>query len=109
METLGLEKEVRYPLTVNAIRTNPRSTEQEAHDDALTRGQEDAATSCELLRFSANVLSAAAEPRHWKCTDDRQGFACGFDGEIVCRVRERISSDQERCHDEAKPGREPPE
>ena len=97
VETLGPEQEIRYPLTINANRLDLRPTEAEARNDAVTRGNSDAATSCALLRFSGNVLSAAAEPHRWKCMEDSHRFTCGFDGQIVCRVRERIPTEEERC------------
>jgi hypothetical protein len=101
IETLGAERDVRYPLTVNANRTRLQTSERDARTDAVARGNQDAATSCALLASSAKVLSAATEPRDWRCVEDGHRFACGFDGEIVCRVRDRIASDEERCGEAA--------
>jgi hypothetical protein len=74
--------------------------EAEARRDAVERGNLDAATTCAPQRRVADLLSAAAEPRVWRCAPRDGGFACGFDGEIVCRVRDRIRADEERCQDE---------
>jgi hypothetical protein len=75
-------------------------TEADARRDAVERGNLDAATTCAPQRMVADLLSAAAEPRAWRCVPRDGGFACGFDGEIVCRVRDRIRSEQERCRDD---------
>jgi len=96
-ENLGLEKDVRYPLTINANRADLRSSEVEARNDAVMRGNRDAATSCALLGAASKVLSSVAEPHDWKCVEDGHRFACGFDGEVVCRVQDRILSNEERC------------
>jgi len=100
VETLGPDRAVRYAWTVNPNRARPLPTTDEARSDALTRGNQDAATTCKALAMKAQLLSALAEPHDWKCTELDRGFACGFDGEIVCHVRDRIESDRERCHDE---------
>ncbi|HEX7942082.1 MAG TPA: hypothetical protein VF488_09770, partial [Gemmatimonadaceae bacterium] len=97
VETLGPEKAVRYPLTINANRADLRSSEAEARDDALVRGNRDAATACALLDAASKVLSSVAEPRDWKCVEDGHRFTCGFDGAIVCHVRDRSVSDEEHC------------
>lgn len=97
VERLGPAREVRYPLTVNANRTDLRSSPGEAHDDAVMRGHRDAATSCALLDAASQVLSSAAQPTDWKCIEDGHRYTCGFDGAIVCRVRDRIVSNEERC------------
>jgi len=102
-EVLGPAQELRYPLTINANRLDLRATEAEARDDAMTRGHTDAATGCALLRYAGPVLSAAVDPHIWKCIEDNHRFTCGFDGQIVCRVRERMATDDEHCHDEASP------
>lgn len=94
VEALGPEKDVRYPLTINANRTDLRSSEAEARDDAVMRGNRDAATSCALLDAASKVLSSVAEPRDWKCVEDGHRFTCG---EIVCHVRDRSVSNEERC------------
>ena len=105
-ETLGAERDVRHPLTVNANRTRLQASERDARADAVARGNQDAATSCALLASSSNVITAVAVPRDWRCTEDSHQFTCGFDGEIVCRVRDRIATDEERCGDAAEaPGR----
>jgi hypothetical protein len=67
---------------------------------AVERGNLDAASTCAPQRRVADLLSAVAEPRAWRCAPRDGGVACGFDGEIVCRVRDRIRGEQERCRDE---------
>ncbi|HEX3475848.1 MAG TPA: CHAT domain-containing protein [Kofleriaceae bacterium] len=98
VETRGSEKEVRFTLAVSQDRALP--TEADARRDAVERGNLDAATTCAPQRRVADLLSAAAEPRGWRCEPRDGGVACGFDGEIVCRVRDRIRSERERCRDE---------
>ncbi len=102
VETLGPERDVRFVLAVSPIPANALLTEDAARRDALTRGNRDAATTCEPLRRNARLLSAVAEPHDWKRAEQDHGFACGFDGEIVCRVRDVIEFDHERCHDKAE-------
>jgi hypothetical protein len=75
-------------------------TEADARRDAVERGNLDAATPCAPQRMVADLQSAVAEPRAWRCAPRDGGFVCGFDGEIVCRVRDRIRAEQERCRDE---------
>jgi hypothetical protein len=106
VETLGSEREIRYPL--NEIRMEHLATEQEARDDAQRRANKRAASECESLHHTSMILSTAAEVQYWKCTPLDGRFACGVQGEIVCRFRERIPSDQERCRDDGNPGRELP-
>jgi hypothetical protein len=102
VETLGPERDVRFVLAVSPIPTRPLLTLDDAQRDAVTRGNRDAATDCEPQRRNARLLSAVAEPHEWNCPPQDHGFACGFDGEIVCRVRDLIESDDEHCHDKAK-------
>ena len=86
IQTLGPERDAPYPLTV--IRMSSWPTEQEARDDALARGNEDAVTMCESLRYVADVVSASVEPvapGDWKCTEADHRFACAFTGTVVCR------------------------
>jgi hypothetical protein len=97
VETLRPEKAVRYPLTINANRADLRSSEAEARHDAVVRGNRDAATTCALLDAASQVLSSVAEPRDWKCVENGHRFSCGFDGEIICHVRDRSVSNEERC------------
>jgi hypothetical protein len=94
-ETLGPERDVRYMLTVNPKR--PLPTEVAARRDAQERGNQDAGTMCKPGENASFVqlLASWAESSHWKCDEGAGGFTCGFDGEIVCRVRNRISA--ERC------------
>ncbi len=75
-------------------------TEADARRDAVERGNQDAATTCAPQRMVGDLRSAVAEPCDWKCKSRDGGFVCGFDGEIVCRVRDRIRGEQERCRDE---------
>jgi hypothetical protein len=99
-QTLGPERDAPHPLTV--IRTSGWPTEQVARDDALARGRRDAAAICEPFRYAADVVSASVEPvapSDWKCTETDHRFACGFVGKAVCRIRDHIVSDQERCRD----------
>lgn len=100
LRTLGPERDAPHPLTV--IRMTGWPTEQAARDDALARGRRDAAAMCEPFRYAADVVSASVEPvapSAWKCTETDHRFACGFVGRAVCRVRDHIVSDQERCRD----------
>ena len=94
-ETLGPERDVRNTLTVNPRRALP--TAAAARQDALERGETDAATLCRSREADPTVqlLGERVEPRHWSCGEGGGGFRCGFDGEIVCRVRNRLRS--ERC------------
>lgn len=100
VQTLGPQRDAPYPLT--EIRMSSWPTEQEARDDALARGHETAATTCESLRYAADVVSASiapVAPGDWKCTETDHRFACGFVGKVVCRVRDHIVSDEERCRE----------
>jgi hypothetical protein len=99
VETPGPDKEWRYPLTVSANRTRLQATDPAARCDAMTRGQQDADTTCKLLGSSMTIEAALAEPRDWRCFGGHHGFTCGFDGEIVCRGHDRIFSDEERCNE----------
>ena len=97
-ETRGPEKDVRFTLTVSQGGALP--TEADARRDAVERGNRDAATTCAPQRMVADLRSAVAEARTWRCAPRDGGVVCGFDGEIVCRVRDRIRADQERCRGE---------
>ncbi|HEX7940608.1 MAG TPA: hypothetical protein VF488_02320 [Gemmatimonadaceae bacterium] len=94
------ERDAPYPLTV--IRMSSWPTEQEARDDALARGNQDAATACGSFRYTSDVVSASVEPvapGNWKCTETDHRIACGFVGKVVCRVRDHLVSQQERCRE----------
>jgi len=98
VETLGPERSHRYRWRVNPTYARFLRTEDEARRNALERGYQDAATTCESLASKALLLlSAQAEPHEWRCTQDEHGFACGFDGDIVCRLQDRIEFDREHC------------
>jgi hypothetical protein len=88
---------------LTVIRMASWPTEQAARDDALARGHEDAVTTCKSLQSAADVVLPSVEPvppGDWKCTEmTGRRFACGFIGKIVCRVRDHIVSDQERCRE----------
>ncbi len=94
-ETLGPELDKRYFLPVNPRRSLP--TEKAARSDALRRGDQDAAAMCKPLAGThlVQLVDSWADPHDWKCDERTDGFTCGFDGDIVCRVRNRIRS--ERC------------
>lgn len=93
--TLGPERDERHTWLVNPRRSLP--TEEAARSDARRRGDQDAATNCKSLATGnfIQLLKAWVEPHDWKCDARTDGFTCGFDGQIVCRVRDRIRS--ERC------------
>lgn len=93
----ALDKSIRYPLTVNPTRARPLPTEEDARRDAVTRGNRDAANTCAPLRLKADLVWALVEAHEWNCTELAHGFACGFDGEIVCRVRDRTDSQKPIC------------
>jgi len=98
-ETLGPARDVRLPLTVP--RGDPSPTEEAAHRDAESRGNRDAADACgpyKTYTTKFELVTVIAEPREWNCLKAEHGFACGFHGEAVCRIRDRIQTDHERCH-----------
>lgn len=78
---------------------DPLPTEEAARRDALERGARDAASTCERFRRSATLTAATSQPRTWSCPPREGGFACGYQGDLVCEIRERIWS--ERCIDAA--------
>lgn len=97
VESLGPEKDVPYPWIVNPLRAHPLPTEDSARREAVDRGNEDARTNCKVHRRTGDLLSAQVEPHKWTCIKLDDGFTCGFEGDVVCRVRDRIQSDDERC------------
>jgi len=99
VETLGPARDVRLSLTVS--RGDPLPAEEAAHRDAESRGNRDAADACgpyKTYTTKFELLTVTAEPREWSCLEAEHGFACGFHGEAVCRIRDRIQIDHERCH-----------
>ncbi len=102
VETLAPERAARFPLTVTPIRSKPLATEQEARRDAIERGQPDADNMCAPLGLKGELQGTAVEARVWRCEQVHgsiAGWACGFDGDIVCRVRDRVVTREERCLD----------
>jgi len=99
VETLGPQREQRYPLTVAANHSRLQATEADARDDAVQRGRKDADTTCKLLASSMKIGSAVAEPREWRCVEDGHRFTCSFDGEIICRGQDLIASNEEHCNE----------
>jgi hypothetical protein len=97
VERWGSEKDIPYRWTVNVLRAHPLPTEDAARRNAVERGNEDAKDHCRAHRRTGDLLSAHAEPHSWMCIKLGDGFTCGFDGDIVCHVRDRILTDDERC------------
>jgi len=100
VEALGPERTTRYGWIVDRDYMRLFATEQAAHDDALRRGRAEAARYCEPLATNhyIDILSTSIEPEEWKCIDKDHQFTCGFRGTIVCSIRDRIYSLEERCH-----------
>lgn len=96
VEARGQDKVFRYRWRVNR-HERPFPTEDEARRDALTRGKEDADISCASLGMKDRLRSTSVEAHQWTCTEYNKRFACGFDGEIICRVQQQILSARERC------------
>jgi hypothetical protein len=94
-ETLGAAREDRYRLVINPKRSLP--SEEEARRDAQRRGEEDAAAMCnpQVGRDVLHLVAARVEPSEWKCAEgtEPRGVKCGFEGWIVCRVRDRDQSE----------------
>jgi hypothetical protein len=101
VETPGPTDERRYAQwRVNPGPTRAFSTEDQARGDALRRGNDDAHEVCAALGVTDSLLSASVEPRTWECAEHEQGWACGFWGDLVCRLQRRVLTSEERC-DEA--------
>jgi hypothetical protein len=98
VERLDPPREVRHRLTVNPRREASLASEVAARDDAKARGQADAEVTCQVYRRGGELLSAETSPMQWKCFEVTGGFACGFDGDIVCRVRDRVETEVEHCN-----------
>lgn len=100
VKELGPERDTRpFKWTVNPKRLSPLPTEDDARKDALSRGNEDAAETCGSMPLKGELLSSRVEPKRWNCVPVEDGFTCGFDGAIVCRVRDLIVSYREQCSD----------
>lgn len=82
---------------VNPVRARPFPTEDGARDDALARGHQDAVRICPSIG-NVELLSVSVEPHDWKCSKQDRGFACGFDGTVVCRVQYRTQVEREHCN-----------
>ena len=96
--TLGPEKTIRERWPVNPRRAHPLPSEDAARQDATDRGNDDARGYCADYQRTGEVISAQVEPRTWECLPLEDGVTCGFEGDIVCRVRDRIRSDDDICH-----------
>jgi hypothetical protein len=87
----------RLPMTVRQS-LDPLATESAARADALTRGAEEARLVC--AGFNAGefrLVSSSAGARSWRCAARGGGAVCGFDGEAVCEVEQRVLSEREVC------------
>jgi hypothetical protein len=98
VEALGSPQDIKYPWTVNQRRANPLPSEEEARGDALVRGNEDAKAHCEVQWRTRDLLSTSCVPDKWTCSKLDDGVACGFEGHIICRARDRILVDDDICH-----------
>lgn len=96
---LEAPREVRYRLTVSPLREAPQTTRAFAWAAALLRGREEARSTCETHRRSGEVRAAEVAPERWRCEEVPGGVACGFDGDIVCHVQERVPVEIERCNE----------
>lgn len=97
VETLAPPREQRYRLPVPPRYTPLLLTEQAARDDALVRAERDAATYCDSYRWIAQLVATEVRPGAWSCSAWEGGFVCGFDGEILCRLQDRLVTEEERC------------
>jgi hypothetical protein len=103
-ETLGPAHDVTYRLPVNTKGAWP--SEDEARRDARERGDQDAADACASLAFASVVLSSQAKPRDTGCRRDDDGVRCGFEGDVVCRIQDKLRV--ERCRQRNGPPPEAP-
>ena len=78
------------------------ATRAEACSDAQMRGEQDAKEHCKALTYTLSVVSASFEPGAYTCTDYEHQVACGFEGAIVCRVRDRNKVVETRCGSDAR-------
>jgi len=100
VETLGPEYDIRHERWP-VPRATRFSTHEEACSDAQTRGEQDAKEQCGLLTRTENIVSASFEPGACMCTDYEHQVACGVEGAIVCRVRDRRNVVETRCRSDA--------
>lgn len=94
--SLGSPTELRRQWRVNAHRSKSFDSQAEAQRDARERGQAEAKNFCSARR-SVEVLDSIVEIDAWDCVSRDGAHECGFDGQIVCRVRERVITTREVC------------
>lgn len=100
IETLGPTDEQRYPRwPVVRSPAHVFPSEDQAREDALKRGNEDASATCAAFGLKDRVLSASIEPETWDCDQHEHRFMCGFTGDLVCRVQRRVLVVEERCNE----------
>ena len=68
-----------------------------ARDDALRRGNSDAALACAGFSGEFRLRGAAAVVREWVCRERPEGTTCGFDGLAQCSVEARQLFSEEVC------------
>jgi hypothetical protein len=89
--------EIRLPLTMRATLASLRS-EKAARTDAVARGTTDAGVLCDGLKADGSrLVSATAEAQSWRCSPRDSGWVCGFDGQAICQVQARHSTQHEVC------------
>lgn len=90
--------EVQRPLLTVRSTLEPLANEQAARADALTRGETEAARACEGFKTSEfRLLSVTVEAQSWRCFRRGSGSVCGFDGQAICHVEARPSTQHQVC------------
>ena len=76
----------------------PKPTEAAARADAIERGARDGQGLCVAFTSGEFRLNAAEPvPKTWRCQGGPGGQACGFEGEVICRIEARRIDVRELC------------
>lgn len=99
VESLGPERDATtMSMPINRASTFP--SEEKAREDVALRAQRDAQELCKAYDGeSTTLVSASLEPETFRCSELDDGFSCGAEGTLVCRIRDRIAIQHERCND----------
>lgn len=87
----------RLPMYVG-FGAQPKPTEAAARADAIARGARDGQGLCVAFSSGEFRLNGAEPvPKTWRCEGGPGGQACGFEGEVICRIEARRIDVRELC------------
>lgn len=90
----------KFPFTVRRSEA-PSAGRAEAETAARAHAREEEATACPAPQNDIRkLISAEIKPEKWQCTEDADGYRCGFDGQVTCQYQDRVIAFGKECRED---------